>query len=181
MLDLAIEVVAEAWDEESWPDGLTLDQLSARAVRAALAGAGHDAALEASQLDCEISILFADDAELQRLNSDWRGRDKPTNILSFPMWSQQDAAQHLEAGEGSFLLGDMALAHETVAREAREEGKSLADHLTHLLVHGTLHLLGYTHEEEAEAQAMEKLEIRILTTLGVPDPYVARPGVPADG
>ncbi|WP_448577710.1 rRNA maturation RNase YbeY [Thermaurantiacus sp.] len=181
MLDLAIEVIAGPWDEERWPEDMTLEQFAGRAVRAALAGAGHAAALQAPQLDCEISILFADDAELRRLNSDWRGRDTPTNILSFPMWSKQQAARHLEAGEGSFLLGDMALAHETLAREAQEEGKPLADHLTHLLVHGTLHLLGHTHEEETEAQAMEALEIRILAMLGVPDPYGARPGVAADG
>lgn len=181
MLDLAIEVIAEAWDEESWPDGLTLDQISARAVRAALAEAGHATALQAPHLDCEISILFADDSELQRLNSDWRGKDKPTNILSFPMWSRHDAAQHLAAGQGSFLLGDLALAHETIAREALDEGKSLSDHLMHLLVHGTLHLLGHTHEAEAEAQVMEALEIRILASLGIADPYAARPGVPADG
>lgn len=176
MLDLAIEVIAGDWDQEPG-----LDALCERAVRAALQGAGHDAALEAPGLDAEISILFADDGELQRLNRDWRGKDRPTNILSFPMYPAAEAAGLLAADEGSFLLGDLALAHETVAGEAARDGKPFADHLMHLLVHGTLHLLGHDHEEAAEAERMEALETRILATLGVPDPYAARPGVAADG
>lgn len=176
MLDLAIEVIAGDWDSEPG-----LDALCGKAIRAALTGAGHAAALEAPALDCEISLLFADDAELQRLNRDWRGKDRPTNILSFPMFSPAEAARHLAAGEGSFLLGDLALAHETVAREAAAQGKPLVHHLLHLLVHGTLHLLGHTHEEEPEACRMESLERQILETLGVPDPYAAGAGVSGHG
>ena len=110
----------------------------------------------------EVSVFLADDGALQLLNRDWRGKDCPTNVLSFP------AAKN-EAG----LLGDIALAAETVAREAAEQGKSFEAHATHLIVHGFLHLLGYDHEVEEEAAAMEERERAILAALGLPDPYRA--------
>jgi probable rRNA maturation factor len=112
----------------------------------------------------ELSVLLADDAAIRALNRDWRGKDQPTNVLSFPAGAP--------AAEGApLLLGDVALAYETVAREAAEQGKSLADHTRHLLVHGVLHLLGHDHEDEAEAERMEILERSILAGLGVADPY----------
>jgi probable rRNA maturation factor len=124
-------------------------------------------------LDCEIAVLLTDDAEVQRLNRDYRGHDRPTNILSFPMLARVEVESALAAGEGSFLLGDLALAHETVAREAEAAGKPFAHHFQHLLVHGLLHLLGHDHQSEADASAMESLEALILATLGIPDPYEA--------
>lgn len=114
-----------------------------------------------------VGIVLADDAEQRRLNRTWRGQDKPTNVLSFAV-----------AGPGStappgapLLLGDVVLAFETVAREAAEQRKPLADHLRHLVVHGVLHLLGLDHGDAAEAAAMEAREVEILRGLGVPDPY----------
>lgn len=104
-------------------------------------------------------ILLTDDATVQDLNGRFRGQDKATNVLSFP------------APEGMGSLGDIALAYETCAREAAQQGKPLAHHLQHLVAHGVLHLLGYDHLEEAEAEVMETLERRILAGLGVPDPY----------
>lgn len=117
----------------------------------------------------EVSVLLADDAAIHALNRTWRGKDRPTNVLSFP-------AGQPPAGfppELAWPLGDLALAFETCAAEAAREGKSLARHLAHLAVHGTLHLLGHDHEKPDEAAAMEALERRILATLGVPDPYQA--------
>lgn len=120
------------------------------------------AAAAAEQAEGAVAVLLADDAALRDLNARWRGKDKPTNVLSFP------------APEG-FGLGDIALAYETVADEAQTQGKTFAAHATHLLVHGYLHLLGYDHEVEDEARAMETRERAILAALGVADPYEAAP------
>lgn len=130
------------------------------------------ATLRAARDGCaagEVAVRLADDAAIQELNRSWRGKDAPTDVLSFPAGPPPAG---LPAGLG-WPLGDLALALETSAREAAEEGKPLADHLTHLVVHGTLHLLGHDHEQPAEAEAMEALERRILAALGVPDPYRA--------
>lgn len=113
-----------------------------------------------------VGIVLTDDAEQRALNRTYRGRDEPTNILSFAL----DDGTAVPAGE-PLLLGDIVLAFETVAREAAEQHKPLPDHLRHLVVHGVLHLLGFDHEDDAEAQLMEACEIEILTRLGVPDPY----------
>ena len=112
----------------------------------------------------DVSLCLADDAALRALNSRWRGVDKPTNVLSFP-----------SAPPGPFgaatALGDIALAYETLAREAEDLGVPLADHYRHLVAHGFLHLIGYDHETDAEAERMEALETRILARLGAGDPY----------
>jgi probable rRNA maturation factor len=115
----------------------------------------------------EIAVNLADDAVQQQLNRDWRGVDRPTNVLAFPAWVP---GAPIPIG-APLLLGDVVLAFETVVREAEEQGKPLADHLSHLIVHGVLHLLGYDHATEAEAVTMESLETSILARLGVPDPY----------
>ncbi len=117
------------------------------------------------------SLLFADDAEVRVLNREWRAKDKPTNVLSFPMLEREDLLAL--AGDGPpELLGDIALALETCAREAAEKGAALADHAAHLIVHGLLHLAGHDHETGPnEARAMELLEIKALALLGVADPY----------
>jgi probable rRNA maturation factor len=112
----------------------------------------------------DVSLYLADDAALRALNLRWRGLDKPTNVLSFP-------AAPLGHGGDQTALGDIALAYETLAREAQELEVSLADHYRHLLAHGFLHLIGYDHETDAEAERMEALETRILTRLGAGDPY----------
>ena len=112
----------------------------------------------------ETSVLLTDDAGIQELNRIWRGIDRPTNVLSFPA-----ATAHADGGLPS--LGDIAIAYETAAREAHAENKRFAHHLAHLAVHGFLHLLGYDHESDEAAEAMEQLECAILARLDVPDPY----------
>ena len=113
--------------------------------------------------DTEVSLLFTDDAQVQQLNLQWRQMNKPTNVLSF-------AAQ---VGEGleTPVLGDIVLARETIERESAEQQKARDDHLTHLIIHGFLHLLGFDHETELEAEEMERLETVILGGLGIADPY----------
>jgi len=113
-----------------------------------------------------VSLLLTDDAAVQVLNREWRGMDKPTNVLSFP-------AEGISPPGAPALLGDVALAFETVAREAGAQGKPLDHHMRHLLVHGVLHLIGYDHVQDGEAERMEGRERQILAGLGVPDPYAA--------
>jgi len=115
----------------------------------------------------EVSILLTDDSEIARLNRDWRGIDKPTNVLSFP------ASSH-RASQGEKLLGDIVIAYETLEREARDESRDFLHHLAHLAVHGFLHLIGFDHETNAQAEEMEGLESSIMMRLNMPDPYVAR-------
>ena len=112
----------------------------------------------------EVSLCLADDERLRELNAHWRGVDKPTNVLSFPATAPKGMSEAL-------ALGDIALAYETTAREAKAFGVQLADHYRHLLAHGFLHLIGYDHEGDEEAQRMEALETKILARLGVADPY----------
>jgi probable rRNA maturation factor len=129
-------------------------------VRRAIVQAAHVATAQ----DTELAVMLTDDAAVRALNSQWRGLDKPTNVLSFP-------APAALRGDSPAHLGDIAIAYETAAREAESEGKPLAHHLSHLAVHGFLHLLGYDHESEPDAEAMEQQERAILARLGIPDPY----------
>jgi probable rRNA maturation factor len=133
-----------------------------RAFRRGVAAAGLSLPVRT-----EFGISLADDAAQRRLNRDYRGRDRPTNVLAFPAWATGDRVP----AEAPLLLGDVVLAFETVAREARRQNKPLADHLRHLVVHGVLHLLGYDHRAPDEAAIMESLETAILRGLGLPDPY----------
>jgi probable rRNA maturation factor len=144
-------------DSELW----TAEPEAAGIVRRAIAQAADTVAAH----DCELAVMLTDDAAIRALNGRWRGLDKPTNVLSFP-------APAALRGDAPAHLGDIAIAYETTAREAKSEGKPFAHHLTHLAVHGFLHLLGYDHESEADAEAMEQLERSILSRLGIPDPYV---------
>ncbi|WP_296680339.1 rRNA maturation RNase YbeY [Novosphingobium sp.] len=117
------------------------------------------------------SLLFADDAEVQALNREWRGKDKPTNVLSFPMLERDDLLALTPDGPPE-LLGDIALALETCAEEAADKGISLERHAAHLIIHGLLHLAGYDHETSPDhARAMEQIEIKALAQLGITDPY----------
>ena len=113
----------------------------------------------------ELSIVLADDAFVRDLNRDYRGIDRPTNVLAFP------ALEPEPAGDEPALAGDVVVARETMVQEAKDQGKPPAAHLGHLVVHGVLHLFGFDHETEADAERMERLEIAILARLGVPDPY----------
>lgn len=155
-------------DTEDWPAG----DWSALAERAAAALARVVPELDNPRLSA--SVLFTSDAEIHALNREWRERDKPTNVLSFPMLNRAELLALPNDGP-PVLLGDVALAYETCAREADEKGVPLADHAAHLIVHGLLHLAGYDHELGArEAEAMEALEVKALAVLGVADPYEGR-------
>lgn len=150
-----VDVADARWQQ---PELALLEDRIIDAVRAALAACDrHD--------PVEIGVRLTDDVEIQTLNRDWRGQDKPTNVLSFAL--EDDAVP----GEAVVPLGDIVVAFETCAREADEEAKSLANHLSHLVVHGTLHLLSYDHDVVEEAEIMEALERRVLDGLGIPDPY----------
>jgi probable rRNA maturation factor len=151
---LALDIVIET---PGWTAAIPdLETMAQNTAAACLRAAGIPAA--------SLCVLFGDDAALQDLNARFRGFDKPTNVLSFPAFSDDDG------------LGDIAIALQTVEREAAEQAKSLADHTRHLIAHGIFHLLGYDHEIESEAQEMEDLERRVLAQFGIPDPYADRAG-----
>lgn len=159
--------------EDPWAD-IDWDDLAARAARAAIERTPHGELLT-SAAAVEVSVRLTSDDEVHTLNRQYRQKDKPTNVLSFPM-VQMDLLDGLNNGDdGEVLLGDIVLAHGVTAAEAADKGASLEDHATHLIVHGLLHLLGYDHEQgEAEAEHMEELERAALGTLGIADPYAVR-------
>lgn len=150
---LAVDVMRRC---ELWGD-VPGDAELTRAARAAF-----QAVAETS--NCEISLLLTSDDEIRALNRNWLGKDQPTNVLSFPLGE-------MAHGKDPRSLGDVVLACETVTREAELRGIEIGQHSAHLVVHGVLHLLGYDHANDCEAERMETLEIRILATLGLPDPY----------
>ena len=150
-IDIAVII-----NDEAWPDNL--EARAEEAVRAAL-----KLAKPRIKGAAELSIVLTNDEEQHELNRQWRGKDSSTNVLSFP--------QIEPFGPVVGLLGDITLARETLEREAAEQGTSFADHFTHLVVHGFLHILGYDHLTDAEALQMESLETQILASLGVEDPY----------
>lgn len=175
MLDIDCDIVAGEWDERfDW------DALALNAISATLNGAGFANVPQGEGAQVEVSVRLSDDDEIQRLNRDYRGKDKPTNILSFPMVEPGDVGTVLQRQDMDLLLGDMALAFETTAREAADKGIAVADYVTHLLVHGTLHLLGHDHQDDATADQMEALETRILAGLGIANPYVEAPQTAVD-
>ena len=166
--DISVRVLAPAWRRDV-PAATTLVR---RAARAALAEALHSALRQrGARGPVELTVVLADDTVLRRLNRDYRGLDKPTNVLSFGGPDEWRAGA-LGAPIG---LGDVILARETVAAEAAAQGKSMADHASHLIVHGVLHLLGHDHHDAADAAMMESVEVEVLTGLGIADPYAAPP------
>lgn len=127
---------------------------------------------EIASADILVSVVLADDEEVHELNRQWRAKDKPTNVLSFPMLSREELMRVADSPGAPAMLGDIIMAHGVCEREADEKSVALANHATHLLVHGLLHLAGYDHETSTEdAEAMEALETRILARLGIADPY----------
>lgn len=154
-----------AIDIEGWPDG------DWEAVSAAAAAAAAQVAPELANPRLSASLLLTSDAEVHALNRQWRGRDKPTNVLSFPMLRREELLS-LDPEGPPEMLGDIALACETCLREAEEKRIPPIDHTSHLIVHGLLHLAGHDHEtSDEDAAAMEVLETKALAILGVPDPY----------
>jgi probable rRNA maturation factor len=167
-LEVGLNVTCPLWPKAlPMATGLSLDAADAafQAVRAQSQAAGDSGA--------EVSIVLGDDALVQDLNRDYRGQDKATNVLSFPAMGPDEPPP--PAGE-VILLGDIIMAFETVAAEAKSQGKPLADHFCHLVVHGMLHLLGFDHQTDDMANTMEALEIKILAGLDIANPYENGPG-----
>ncbi len=159
--EIDVIVAAEQWN------GLSeLETITRESVDASLAESGVKLVE-----GCEMSVTFCDDAEIRVLNAQWRGKDKATNVLSFPTPGPLAVRP---------LLGDVVVAYETVAREAAEQEKTLREHTVHMVVHGFLHLIGYDHETAAEAEEMESLERRIASRLGLRDPYAGEAADEAD-
>lgn len=164
--DIAVRILDSAW-RPLWPAAVADARSAARSVL--------DRAMDRSVLGrrrpVEVTIVLADDGEVRRLNRDYRGIDKPTNVLSF---GGGDAGNRQVPGQ-PVILGDVILARETVAAEAAAQGKSIADHALHLVIHGVLHLLGHDHKAASDADAMEAIEVELLARFGVADPYASRP------
>ena len=165
-MTLAINLDADDdWDSSS----ARLRELAGPTLRAAIAESAWPG-LADGRREAEVSIALLGDAAVHDLNAQWRGKDKPTNVLSFPMADPADFDDADRPGP-PLMLGDMALAHGVCAREADDKGISLEDHARHLMVHGMLHLLGYDHMDDDEARDMEGRETRALARLAIADPY----------
>lgn len=171
MMDVAL------LQEPSWTENGAWEEIATTAVEAAINATPY-ASLSTIDIAVEVAVKLSDNAEVQALNRNYRHKDKPTNILSFPqtppdlLLSLASSVTGAAAGDDAeVILGDMILAHTICVEEAHEKQISLGDHFTHLIVHGTLHLLGYDHIEDSEAAAMEALETQILAGLGISDPY----------
>jgi len=162
-LDIQISV-----EDAGWPDEAVLASLSDRVLGAAADFLAKEEAQPFPKMAPELSLVFTGDDSIQEINAEWRGKDKPTNVLSFPAFPLEPG------GMPGPMLGDIVIARQTVEREAVDLGKTFDDHLAHLLVHGFLHLFGYDHMEKDEAEEMEALETRILATLGLSDPYAGQ-------
>jgi probable rRNA maturation factor len=162
-LRLEVDVVRHG---ELWRHAAVTEAMLKRAARAALLGAPGE-----TQGTYQVTILLTTDAEMKELNRTWRGKDAPTNVLSFPAGDK--------LGEPG-LLGDIALAYETILQEARDSGIRFADHVQHLVVHGLLHLLGFDHMNDKEAELMENLERTALASLGIADPYAEESARPVE-
>ncbi len=152
---ITLRIADPAWKADLPDPGRLARRVLRKALAAELPGRGTS----------ELSLLLTDDAEMARLNTDWRGKPKPTNVLSFPAEAEVDPRRPPD------YLGDIALGYGVCAREAAKARKPLADHFSHLLIHGALHLLGYDHEDDEQAVAMESREVALLAGFGIADPY----------
>ena len=150
---------------DCWQDAPGAEAVIQRAIAAAAESVDADVG------EAELAVMLTDDSGILTLNSNWRGIDRPTNVLSFPALQPKAARK---PGDAPRMLGDIAIAYQTVRREADEEHKPFDHHLSHLAVHGFLHLIGYDHEDDDDAEAMESLETEILARLGIPDPHAGR-------
>jgi probable rRNA maturation factor len=153
-------VVADCWRDEPRAEAV---------IQRAIAAAAE--AVDEDVVDSELAVMLTDDSGIRTLNANWRGIDKPTNVLSFPALPVEAARTDDDPPR---MLGDIAIAYETMRKEASDEHKPFDHHLSHLVVHGFLHLIGYDHETDDDAETMEALEQEILAQLGIPDPYAER-------
>ncbi len=163
MLEVAIEA------DEEWDSSTGWEALVASAAQAAVFESAFPHIARSARL-IEVSVRLAGDDEVRELNKRWRRKDSATNVLSFPM-AERDELEQPDGDGPALMLGDLILAHGTCRREAADKAIPIADHAAHLVVHGTLHLLGYDHGDPASAQDMESREIRALARLGIADPY----------
>ena len=163
MLEIALEI------DEEWDSSSSWEPLIRKAAAAAI-GESAFPQLNESSRHVELSVRLAGDQQVRELNAHWRGKDRPTNVLSFPMAEPYELEQSDEDGP-AIMLGDIILAHGVCAAEADEKGVNFYDHATHLVVHGTLHLLGHDHVADADATDMEAREARALKRLGIANPY----------
>ena len=159
---ISLELSVEAGE---WGDVAAIEALAGTALEAAAADLARHEVQPFPDDPPELSLVLADDAMMAKINGEWRSQPKPTNVLSFPAYPL------VPGGRPGPMLGDIILARETIEREAGELGKPLDEHLTHLIVHGFLHLFGYDHIENDDAEKMEAIETRILTSLDLSDPY----------
>ncbi|MDQ3079990.1 MAG: rRNA maturation RNase YbeY [Pseudomonadota bacterium] len=164
MLDIALDADPE-WDSSNWVE------LARKAASSAIAESAFPQ-LGSGPRSVELGVRLTNDAEVRALNAEWRGRDKATNVLSFPM-AEADEMDDASPDGPELMLGDIVLAHGVCLAEAAEKAISIEVHASHLLVHGTLHLLGYDHHDDAAATDMEAREVRALARLGIADPYGA--------
>ena len=165
MSELDIQISVEEGD---WPSEEELQSLAERVLGEAAAYLKKHEKQPFPKMATELSLVFTDDASIREINAEWRSQDKATNVLSFPAFPLEPG------GKPGPMLGDIIIARETVEREAVDLEKSFDDHLTHLMVHGFLHLFGYDHMNNSEAERMEGLETRILASLGLSDPYAGQ-------
>ena len=165
MAELDIQISVEEGD---WPSEEVLQSLAERVLGEAANYLRKYEKQRFPKMAPELSLVFTDDASIREINAEWRSQDKATNVLSFPAFPLQPG------GKPGPMLGDIIIARETVEREAIDLEKSFDDHLTHLMVHGFLHLFGYDHMNNSEAERMEGLETRILAGLGLSDPYAGQ-------
>jgi len=163
MLEIALDA------DEEWDSSRSWERLARKAAEAAIAESAFPDLTETDR-PVELSVTLTSDEHIRELNAKWRNKDKATNVLSFPMADELDLGRaNVSAME--LLLGDIVLAHGVCEAEAAEQGVSLEQHATHLMVHGTLHLLGYDHHDDSEAADMEVREVRALKRLGISNPY----------
>jgi probable rRNA maturation factor len=164
MIEIDLEADAE-WDSSShW------QPLARAAAEAAVAESDYPD-LAVTRRPVELSIRLSTDDEVQLLNSKWRGKDKPTNVLSFPLAEPYELEAVVDGDSPELMLGDVVLAHGICSAEAVDKGISFDDHAAHLIVHGTLHLLGYDHQDDSAAEDMEAREVRALARIGIKNPY----------
>ena len=166
---MTLDIILDA--DPEWDSNTRWDELARSAATAAIAESAFPQLADGPRA-VEISLRLAGDEEVRLLNAQWRGKDKPTNVLSFPMAEGDELAG--ATGDGpELMLGDIIMAHGVCGREAEAKSVPIERHAAHLMIHGTLHLLGYDHEDEAQAADMEAREVRALARIGIANPYAA--------